>query len=272
MSGSGHITSGMQNRWHSLLNRRSEEEGPPSATLPDDETPLVRLRPTTDGRAAQTRRARRWTQPLPIAGALLVLLALVGYWSVYSQTTSRTQVLVAARALQPGATLRASDLEAAGISGSGRIVASFLPAQERNAVVGRALNAPVAAGAPIPRSAIAGAADRPASFTLVVPVLHALGGDLSPGDRVTVLATFTSSSGQATTRVVARALPVMWVGRASGFNAGAQTIPVTVALPDPSLASGLALANQAGKLDLLREGGSGRAAPIPPATSPGGAP
>jgi Flp pilus assembly protein CpaB len=102
--------------------------------------------------------------------------------------------------------------------------------------------------------------------------MHALAGQLAPGDRVTVLATYTGTNGQAQTRAVARNLEVLAVGSASGFNANAQAIPVTVALPDPSLASALALANEAGKLDLLRENGAHRAAPIPPATAPGSAP
>jgi Flp pilus assembly protein CpaB len=129
---------------------------------------------------------------------------------------------------------------------------------------------PVAAGAPIPRAALATPGQQTASFTLAVPVLHALAGGLRPGDRVTVLATFTNAAGQAVTRVVGRHLEVIAVGQASGFEASSQSIPVTVALPDPSLASGLALANEAGKLDLLRDGSARSAAPIPSASVAGG--
>ena len=105
-------------------------------------------------------------------------------------------------------------------------------------------------------------------MTLAVPVQHALGGQLAPGDRVTVLATYTNATGQAQTRAVARNLEVLAVGTASGFNANTETIPVTVALPNPSVASALALANEAGKLDLLRETGGGAGAPIPTASAP----
>jgi hypothetical protein len=37
-------------------------------------------------------------RPLPLLGVLLVVVALTGYWSVYSATTGRTPVLVAAHA------------------------------------------------------------------------------------------------------------------------------------------------------------------------------
>jgi hypothetical protein len=40
---------------------------------------------------------------------------------------------------------------------------------------------------------------------------------------------------------------------------------VTIAVPDPSLASELALANNDGKIDLLREGEAADPPPIPPA-------
>jgi Flp pilus assembly protein CpaB len=139
---------------------------------------------------------------------------------------------------------------------------------EQSLLVGRALKEPVAAGAPIPASALASTRGGTDSMTLAVPLQHALGGQLAPGDRVSVLATYTSANGHAQTRAVARNLEVLAVGTASGFNASSQTIAVTVALPHPSVASALALANEAGKLDLLRESGGGAGAPIPPVSAP----
>jgi Flp pilus assembly protein CpaB len=177
-------------------------------------------------------------------------------------------VLVAAHALPEGAVLRASDLTHSGLAGSSQLLASFLPASEQSLLVGRSLKQPVASGAPIPAAALASARGGTDSMTLAVPVQHALGGQLAPGDRVTVLATYTSATGQAQTRAIARNLQVLAVGSASGFNASAETIPVTVALLNPSVASALALANEAGKLDLLRESGTGVSAAIPSASAP----
>ena len=211
-------------------------------------------------------------QPLPLAAVLLILLALIGYWSVYNQTTKRTQVLVAAHALPAGRVLRASDLTRTGLAADKQVLATLLPAAEQSLLVGRALKTSVAAGAPIPQTALASSRGGSDSFTLAVPSMHALAGQLAPGDRVTVLATYTGTNGQAQTRAVARNLEVLAVGSASGFAANTQTIPITVALPDPSFASALALANEAGKLDLLRESGARAGAPIPTASAPGSAP
>jgi pilus assembly protein CpaB len=229
----------------------------------------VRLR-DPDQPATGRPSARRLMRPLPLVGALLVLVALLGYWSVYSATTERTPLLVAAHDLQAGAVLRPSDLRTAELAGESGTLAALVPERELETVLGRQLSTPVAQGAPLARGAVAPAAAAPAAFTLVVPALRALGGSLRPGDRVTVLATFESGAG-ARARAVARGLRVLSVGRApDGLDRASASIPVTVAVADPSLAAGLALANSEGKIDLLREGNSARTAPIPPASAQGG--
>jgi Flp pilus assembly protein CpaB len=259
---------------HSRFTRRRSEAAdddgsrPPALAAVELDRPRIRTRPEPNGSSQPRRRPRRLLQPLPLAALLLILLALIGYWSVYARTTRRTQVLVAVHALPAGRVLRASDLADAGLAASSGVLATLVPASKQSLLVGRALREPVAAGAPIPAAALASARGGGTSMTLAVQVQHALGGQLAPGDRVTVLATYTNATGQEQTRAVARDLEVLGVGTASGFNASAQTIPVTVALPNPSLASALALANEAGKLDLLRESGSGSSAPIPSVSAP----
>ena len=259
---------------HTRFNKRrgNRAEGTAPLTAVEAERPLLRPRPSDNGTTKRQRPRNRFAQPLPLAALLLILLALIGYWSVYNQTTRRTQVLIAARALPAGRVLHASDLSSTGLAANKQLLATLLPASEQSLLTGRTLKTAVAAGAPIPQAAIAGTRGAADSLTLAVPAMHALAGALAPGDRVTVLATYTGTNGQVQTRAIARNLEVLAVGTASGFAASSQTIPVTVALPDPSLASALALANEAGKLDLLRESGRGAAAPIPNATAPGAAP
>lgn len=250
------------------LGEGAQQEGSSALAAVEFERPRLRSRPDQNGAARRPRRQSRLLQPLPLAALLLILLALIGYWSVYNRTTMRTQVIVAAHALPAGRILRAADLTRAGLAGSRQVLATFVPASEQNLLVGHALKTPVAAGAPIPQAALASGRTAGDSFTLAVPALHALAGQLAPGDRITVLATYTGANGQAQTKAVARNLEVLAVGSASGFDANAQTIPITVALPNASLASALALANEAGKLDLLRESGAGAGAPIPSVSAP----
>ena len=67
--------------------------------------------------------------------------------------------------------------------------------------------------------------------------------------------------------MIARHLVVLAVGQPpAGIDQSSTTVPVTVALPDPGVASELALANSVGKIDLLRDG-SNAAAVIPPAAT-----
>src|SRR5918911_4532411 len=69
----------------------------------------IRERDSSSAGSAVGPRARRLLQPMPLAGALLVLIALVGYWSVYRASSNRTPVLVAAHALSAGSLLQGSD-------------------------------------------------------------------------------------------------------------------------------------------------------------------
>lgn len=249
------------------FERRADVEVQPS----ENGRPQVRLRNPQEEAVARPSVRRRLVRPLPLVGVLLIVVALAGYWSVYSATTDRTPVLVATRDLQAGTVVRPSDLRTAELAGDAETMAALVPERELATVLGRELASPVARGAPLARASLAAGDAGPAAFTLVLPVLHALGGSLRRGDRVTVLATFDGGAAGAQARAIARGLRVLAVGEApEGLDRASASISVTVALSDPSLAAGLALANSQGKIDLLREGGKGRTAPIPPASERGG--
>jgi Flp pilus assembly protein CpaB len=245
------------------FQRRDDVDVQPS----ENGRPQVRLRSPDEVAVASLSVRRRLVRPLPLIGVMLVVAALAGYWSVYAATTHRTPVLVAAHDLQAGTVLRPSDLRAAELAGDAGTLAALVPERELETVLGQELAAPITEGAPIVRTSVAPGGSGPAAFTLVVPALRALGGSLRPGDRVTVLATFDTGGAGAQARAIARGLRVLTVGEPpEGLDRASQSIPVTVALSDPSLAAGPALANTEGKIDLLREGRGDRTAPIPPAS------
>jgi Flp pilus assembly protein CpaB len=233
--------------------------------------PRVRLREQSqqapETAAPKESGARRLLQPLPLTGVVLVLVALIGYWAVYSSSTRRTPILVSTHALAAGAVLSASDLRTGELAGDSTVLAALLPARDLSQSVGRRLASPVPAGAPLPAGALAGPQAQSPALTLSIPELQVTGAGLQVGDRVTVLATFGAGGGQASTRPVARGLQVMAVGEA-GPNAdpSTATVPVTVAVSEPSMTSQLALANEDAKLDLLVEGSGASTAPIPSAS------
>jgi hypothetical protein len=106
-------------------------------------------------------------------------------------------------------------------------------------------------------------------LTLAVPEFDVTAENLQPGDRITILATYGAGSGAASTRPVARNLEVLSVGELpANAQASTTTIPVAVALGEPSNASQLALADEDGKIDVLLEGSGASTATIPQASTP----
>ena len=241
-----------------------------SSTTVDGRPRLAPARPPGGPRRSLSGLPRRLAQPLPLVGVALLVIAAVGYLAVAAGSRIRSSdVVVAARSLPAGTRLTSRDLRLVKLSAGQSLLAELVPASAESTLLGRQLAAPVEAGLPIGRASVTAAAGSPAAFTLTVPALHALGGNLTVGDRVSVLATFTSQTGSATARVLARHLVVLSVGQPpTGVDASSTTVPVTVALPNPSLASELALANSIGKIDLLRDGSNSTAA-IPAATTDG---
>jgi Flp pilus assembly protein CpaB len=253
-------------RWPTFKLRSGGREVRPQPPTGNGDVPRLRPRETSTGSVKPARAARRLARPVPLAGIALVLVALVGYWSVYSATTSRTLVLVPTRNLPAGAVLGAGDIRTAELAGDGTVMDSVVAERRAGRVVGRRLAAPVSAGVPLPRAALSAPARSASAFTLAVPAVRAVGGSVQPGDRVTVLATFGAGSGAARTRVVARGLEVLASGSDGGsLERDGATIPVTVALPDPSGVSELALANDDATISLLLDGERGATDPIPPA-------
>jgi Flp pilus assembly protein CpaB len=248
-----------------LLQLRGASGHPPGDGNGDRGTPKLRPREALAPATATPSKARRLLSPIPLVGMALVLVALVGFLAVYSSTTDRTPVLVTAHELSAGTVLRASDVRVAELAGDRRVLAGLIPERDLASVLGKRLATALPAGVPLAQTVVA---EQPAeaAFTLEVPMARALDGALQPGDRISVLATFGANSGDAQARAIARNLLVVAVGRKGG--PGADTIPVTVALRDPSLSSTLAIASDNAKLNLLREGSQGGKAPIPPARTP----
>jgi Flp pilus assembly protein CpaB len=249
------------NPLNSLLPRR----GQPAPGGPAQAAPSVAPRSPSPGVALGVR-ARRMVRPAPLLGLVLILVAVVGYWSVYSTSTQRTPVLVATRSLPAGAVLRTGDLRIGELAGDSHVMGSIAKETAMSQVLGRRLATPVTAGAPLPTDAIARAAAHASAMTIALDSAHALGGALQPGDRVSVLATFGAGNTGAHTRVIARALQVLSVQTASSMQSNGGQVSVTLALTDPAVASTLALANDDAKIMLLLDGSRDRAAAIPPAT------
>jgi Flp pilus assembly protein CpaB len=207
---------------------------------------------------------------LPLAGIVLVFVALLGYWAVYSASTKRTPVLIATHTLAAGTVLSSGDLRTVELAGDSSVIASIVPERELAQTIGRRLSTALPAGAPLSSGALTTQTTQTSAMTLAVPQFDVTGAGIQAGDSVTVLATFGAGSGQASTKAVARALQVVAVGDASAnADPSTATIPVTVSVTNPSIAPSLALANEDSKLDVLVEGSKASTAPIPQASQAG---
>lgn len=247
-------------------NDKPPADGVDLLDAPEREIDAPRLRArresTPSGRGGGVRRRLR--DPLALAGLALVLIALIGYLAVYASGQHRTPVLVAAHALNAGSTLSASDLRTSELAGEASLLSTLVAGGDLSQVLGRRLTTAVPAGAPLPAGALTASQANSSALVISAPAPDVTGTRLAPGDRVTVLATFGAGSGTAATKAVARNLEVLAVGEApAAAQAGTSTIPVTLALPNASLASSLALADQDAKLDLLLEGTGASTAAIP---------
>jgi Flp pilus assembly protein CpaB len=244
------------------LPRRGHDQG-------NGARPLLRPReqPNPPSTPPESGGARRKLQPLPLVGAMLVLIAFLGYVGVYSASTKRTPVLVTTHALAAGTVLSSGDLRTAELAGESSVLDSIVPERDLTQAVGRRLSTALPAGMPLPSSALAAQQSQTSAMTLAVPEFDVSGATLQAGDSVTVLATFGAGSSDATTRPIARDLQVLSIGEAPpNADASTTTVPVTLSVTNPSMASALALANEDAKLDLLLEGAGASSAPIPQAS------
>lgn len=261
-------------RWPTLRTPTHGDDSHGEPSSQNGHAPKLRPREAAAATAPQSARPSwlgRLRQPLPLLGIVLVFVAFIGYLAVYNSANHRTGVLVVTRAMPSGSTLRATDLETARLTAPATVLGALEPSADLQQAVGHQLQTAMAAGEPLTRAAITSQAGQPSAFTLTVPASTAQGEDLLPGDRITVLGTFGTGTGRVSARVLARGLEVLSVGQPpADSNLTSTTVPVTVALADVSVVTQLALANEAGKIDLLRDGKNGSAAAIPNATEAGG--
>ena len=136
--------------------------------------------------ASSRRRRPTWT----ILGVVLVGIAgLTGGW-LFTMSSHRISVLVAARDLQPGDVVQATDLRVVEVGSAGALRA-VQPSQQ-DAIVGRTVRGPLPAGTVLNSGLFADRDEAvPAGYVVVAAALDAGAaptGSMRTGDRVTLLA------------------------------------------------------------------------------------
>jgi len=184
-----------------------------------------------------------------VVGGLLMAMAAVGTFLAYAGATAddAIEVLVARRALSPGETISAADVE---------LVPVELPSQVRglfgtiDAAVGRQVAAPVDEGEFLLASATVVPTDGEESLEVAIslPASRAV-GRLRPGERVDVFSTWGSEVTQLIA-VDARVLEVR--GSSSEGLGGRDTVVVRLAVADFGQVESLVHAQAAGDITMVR--------------------
>jgi hypothetical protein len=196
---------------------------------------------------------------------LLVALAGLGAFVIAMPVSGpQHRYVVAANAIEPGTRIRAGDLE---------LVAADLPEGLSGAafttpdlLVDRVALAPLAAGELVQSGAVGPRSLAPFEVAVSVEGDRSLDGQLRPGERVAVLATYGTGPDAATFTVVGEAL-VERVTRPSGLAVGTTDV-VTVGLATETEAQAVVHAARAAELTFVRTeaavAGSAYVAPLSP--------
>jgi Flp pilus assembly protein CpaB len=184
-----------------------------------------------------------------VVGGLLMALAAVGTFLAYAGATADDSigVLVATRALAPGETIAAGDVELVSVELPGSVRGLF---GDVDAAVGRQVAAPVGAGEFLLASATATGVEgeEALEIALSLPAGRAV-GRLQAGERVDVFSTW----GSEVTELIAVDARVLEVtGSAASGLGGNDTVLVRLAVSDFAQVEALVHAQAAGDLTMVR--------------------
>jgi Flp pilus assembly protein CpaB len=204
--------------------------------------------------------ARRVSQPgwlnvKTVLGVLLFAVAFAGGQRILTSAAQTTAVLAVVRDIPQDSTITSDDVRFVDVKLPSDLLGHY--ARSLEVVDGATVTRALRAGELLPTGWVANQPAYPMQRSMTIPVApeHALGGELSPGDRVDVFATFDSGDVRARTIPLARGLEVTSVVTAGGLVDEEAAVGVTV-LVDRSLATSLAFAVRAGEVDLAKVNGA----------------
>lgn len=184
------------------------------------------------GPARITRAAMRPPSRRAIVGGLLVAAAAVIAWTTVGATDRRPErsIVVATRAIAPGDRIDPTVLSVRSV-----VIDEELARQEFDSLGqldGAVALGPIAAGDAIARSSVLtdGSAERLRQFSFPVDRDRSLNGELRPGERVDVMATYGSGSDAVTTVIARDALVLRTTDQRTGTIGSSTTSIITIGL------------------------------------------
>lgn len=190
-----------------------------------------------------------WVNARTLFGLALFVVAFVGGQRILSTSGQGQLYWVAARDLASGSRLGPGDLTTVAIRLTPNVGARYVDGSRT--LDQMYLTSPVRSGEMISRSVVAPQfpGERRA-MTLPVGPEHAVGGRLSPGDRVDVYATFPDGSGRAI--VLLRNAEVLEIVTAGGLVVAEESLVGITVEVEENQAAAVATAIRGAELDVVR--------------------
>lgn len=202
---------------------------------------------------AVTRRHARasWVNVRTALGLILFCSALLAGQRMLEGAQTTVPVWTTVRDLPQDHILGSDDIELVEANLPASVLARYVPAEQ--VLEGAILTRAVGAGELIAADWISSAGSS-ASRSMTIPVApeHAVGGDLRPGDRIDVYATFDPGDIRAKTSLLLRGAEVLEVVTAGGLTLGDEAlVGVTVGI-SPEDSARVAFAVRTAEIDIVR--------------------
>jgi len=157
-------------------------------------------------------------------GLGLVALSVLGGLRLSGASTQGREVLAYVAPFATGHLIERSDLTVVVVRADGPSERTFVDAAARARVIGRPLTRAVQANGLVLTGDVGRSTPEVREITVPVAAEHALGGDLEPGDRVDVLATFDREGDTARTLMVTSGAEVVAAVRDDAVFGGAGSV------------------------------------------------
>lgn len=196
-----------------------------------------------------------WINIRTVTGLLIFALAFTAGQRMLATSKTTTTVWAAARDLPTGTVVGPDDL----VPAEARLDASTggIYLDGGTTVVGSVVTRPLSRGELIPASSLAPEGVDGRVITVPVAPEHAVGGELAPGDRVDIIATFQADGRRARSLVVARAVEITSTVTMGGLVGGEGDLLGVTVLVDPADAPRLAFAARVAEIDVVKIVGAG---------------
>ncbi|MEY3362136.1 MAG: hypothetical protein RL531_1855 [Actinomycetota bacterium] len=188
-------------------------------------------------------------------GLGLVALSVLGGLRISGASAPSRKVLVFGAPFATGHIVAREDLEVSEVRAEGPSSRTFVSAGELTRIIGRSLVRPVQANAPVLTQDVGARRRDVREITVPVTAAHALGGDLAPGDRVDVLATFDRESDAARTLVVTSGAEVVAAVRDDAVFGGAGAVSALTLSVRNEDAMYVVFAARTADIDVVRSAG-----------------